>query len=259
MSDPRAAVRRVEHCMGTVFSIDVREPGVPAEVVERAVALLHEIDERYSTYLPDSPISRLGRGEIELADCDDELRGVLAECERWQHITGGWFSARAAGRLDPSGYVKGWAIAQVSDLLAAAGSINHCVNGGGDVQTMGSSGDGLPWRVGVVDPRDRSKLITQVAGVGIAVATSGVAERGEHVVDPTTGRPASGELLSLTVSGMSIVECDVLATAGFAMGLRAVEWLAGRSGIVGFGVRADGTTFATGAGHRAQAGPAAIG
>ena len=244
--------------MGTVFSIDVREPGVPASAVERAVALLHEIDERYSTYRDDSVISRIERGELAVADCDDEVRAVLTDCDRWQRETGGWFSARAAGPLDPSGYVKGWAIARVSELLASAGSRNHCVNGGGDVQTVGSSGGGRPWHVGVVDPRDRGTLITQVVGIGIAVATSGVAERGEHIVDPTTRRAASGGLLSLTVSSRSIVECDVLATAGFAMGERAAEWLAGRAGVVAFGVRTDGTTFATGGRRSPEPGPSAV-
>lgn len=258
MTGAQAPIRRVEHCMGTVFSIDVREPGVTATVLHDAVALLHEIDARYSTYRDDSVISRLDRAEFSLADCDDEVRGVLSECDRWQRETGGWFSARAAGRLDPSGYVKGWAIARVSELLVSAGSRNHCVNGGGDVQTVGSSVGGRPWQVGVVDPRERGRVITRVAGVGIAVATSGVAERGAHIVDPTTGRPAAGALLSLTVSSHSIVECDVLATAGFAMGERAAEWLAGRVGVVAFGVRADGSTFSTGGRRRAEPGPAAV-
>ena len=48
--------------------------------------------------------------------------------------TRGYFSSMYAGRLDPSGLVKGWAVQRASDLLVAAGSRRHCVNGGGDMQ-----------------------------------------------------------------------------------------------------------------------------
>jgi FAD:protein FMN transferase len=119
--------------MGTVFSFDVREPGVPECVLDEAAALLSAIDGTFSTYRKGSEVSRLARGELGIESCSPEVRFVLAECERYRLLTGGYFSACAAGALDPSGYVKGWAIERVSDLLRRAGSTRHCVNGGGDV------------------------------------------------------------------------------------------------------------------------------
>lgn len=230
--------------MGTVFSLDIRGPGVPGAAVDEAVALLHHIDRTFSTYRADSVVSRLIRGDIRVGAVDDETRHVLAECARWQERTDGWFSAYAAGGLDPSGYVKGWAIARVSDLLRDAGSTRHCVNGGGDVQCVGQAGDGRPWTVGIADPRDRSRLITTVSGADLAVATSGTGERGRHIIDPHTGAPADF-LLSLTVGGRSIIECDVYATAGFAMGPRAQDWFTGRDDVHAFAVQADGVTWST--------------
>ncbi|HZE49666.1 MAG TPA: FAD:protein FMN transferase, partial [Jatrophihabitantaceae bacterium] len=108
--------------MGTVFSFDVRAPGVNDAVLDDAAWLLHEIDETFSTYREGSEISRLGRGELRLADCSPDVRLVLEECERYRRITGGYFSAYAGGSLDPSGYVKGWAIQRVSNLLTDAGA-----------------------------------------------------------------------------------------------------------------------------------------
>jgi thiamine biosynthesis lipoprotein ApbE len=52
-------------------------------------------------------------------------------------------------------------------------------------------------------------------------------------------------LLGLTIIGRNIVECDVLATAGFALGPSALDWLADYPGVQAFGCFADGNTRAT--------------
>jgi thiamine biosynthesis lipoprotein len=119
------------------------------------------------------------------------------------------------------------------------------VNGGGDLQCVGNSGPGEPWRAGIADPCDPSSVIAVVAGADLAVATSATAERGRHILDPHTGCPPSDPLLSLTVSGRSIVECDVYATAGIAMGGDARNWFTGRCEVSTFAVAADGTTWST--------------
>jgi thiamine biosynthesis lipoprotein len=180
-----------------------------------------------------------------VAEADSELRWVLQECEQWTARTGGWFSAYPAGVLDPSGYVKGWAIQRASDLLAAAGSTAHSVNGGGDVRTVGSAAPGQPWRVGIADPNRAGRLITVIAGSDCAVATSGVAERGQHILDPHTARAPVSDIVSLTVTGRDLIECDVLATAAFAMGEAAQDWLGNWAGVNAFAVRADGSTWST--------------
>jgi thiamine biosynthesis lipoprotein len=251
------ALRRVEQCMGTVFSFDVRAPGVDPGAIADAITLLHELDARFSTYRPDSEICRIRRGELALADAHPDVRFVLAECERWQAETRGYFSAFATGSLDPSGYVKGWAIERASELLRAAGSRNHCVNGGGDVQCVGTAGDGNLWRVGVSDPRVAGSLITAIAGADLAVATSGTTERGGHIIDPHTRLPAETGLLSLSVTGRSVTTCDVYATAGYAMGAGARSWLSSLNSVRAFGVDVDGTTWSTF--PAAPAGPAGAG
>lgn len=218
------ARRRVVECMGTVFSFDVREPGVDERALDDAVGWLHLVDATFSTYRPGSDISRLARGELELADCRPEVGEVLRRCAELAGETDGYFSMRARGALDPSGLVKGWAIEKASFLLLAAGSTNHCVNGGGDVQCAGDAAPGRPWRVGIVHPTQAGMLAAVVAGTGLAVATSGTAERGAHVLDPHTGRPPYG-LASVTVVGPRLADADAYATAAFAMGPGARDWL----------------------------------
>jgi thiamine biosynthesis lipoprotein len=241
---PLTARRRVEACMGTVFTVDLRPPGADPVAVEEAVQWLHEVDATFSTYRLDSQINRLAQGELALAECTPDVVTVLQRCAELEQETGGFFSARPAGTLDPSGYVKGWATQTASDMLVAAGSTNHCVNGGGDVQCAGDSAPGQPWRIGVAHPHRPGDLAAIVTGTGIAVATSGTAERGSHVLDPHTHLPPRGHT-SITVVGPHLSLADAYATAAFAMGPAACGWLETRLDYHGFGVTTDGTTWAT--------------
>ncbi len=238
------AQRRVVECMGTVFSFDVRPPAVDESVIDTAITWLHQVDATFSTYRPDSEISRLGRGELALPDCSAEVREILDRCAALEVETFGYFSAYAAGSLDPSGLVKGWAIEKASDRLVAAGSTNHCVNGGGDVQCVGDALPGQPWRVGITHPLRPGALAGVAVGSGLAVATSGTAERGAHVLDPHTGL-APDELASVTVVGARLARADALATAAFAMGAGARQWIDEVAGYEAFAVAADGGTWST--------------
>lgn len=140
--------------------------------------------------------------------------------------------------------VKGWAVEKVSCLLYDAGAHHHMVNGGGDIQCRGEAAPGRPWRVGVADPFRRGALAVVVDGGDMAVATSGSPERGHHIVDPATGRPAT-ELASITLVGRHITTVDGLATAAFAMGEAARTWVDVRQGIEAYAVGADGRSWWT--------------
>jgi thiamine biosynthesis lipoprotein len=214
----------VEHCMGTVFSIDVRDPGDWTEAIADVVAGLHRVDAVFSTYRAGSDISRLRRGELRLADADPDVAVVLDLCARLQQETGGHFSALSGGRIDPTGLVKGWAVEAASRRLREHGSANHAVNGGGDVQLAGEAEPGRLWTVGISDPDDRSRVLATVSGRDFAVATSGTAERGAHLTDPFTGRPVT-HLAAATVTGPSLTRVDAYATAAFVMGRSAPAWI----------------------------------
>ncbi|MDN0196115.1 FAD:protein FMN transferase [Streptomyces sp. S.PNR 29] len=227
-----AAVRHAEEVMGTVFSFDVRggDPVAVRSALAEAIAGLHRVDEVFSTYRDDSQVSRLARGELTVEDCDPEVAEVLelgAEAER---LSDGWFSTSYEGRLDPTGIVKGWSAERAARRLAAVpGVTGVSVNGGGDVQLLGTPGPQRPWRVGVSDPLRPGGLAAVVSASGtseLAVATSGTAERGTHIVDPRTGRSAVTDLLAVTVVGPRLTWADCWATAAFAMGSReGLRWL----------------------------------
>lgn len=240
-------LRHAEHVMGTVFSFAIADAGQGTrratidEGLHAAIARLHRIDEIFSTYRDESDISRLARGQTTIEDCDPDVAQVLERCREVAAETDGWFTAYPGGALDPSGWVKGWAIEQGSLLLREAGSDNHSIVGGGDVQAVGEARPGQPWRIGIADPASPGRLTATVAGRDLAVATSGIAERGAHIIDPHSGLPASG-LLSLTLVGPSIARTDAWATAAFAMGPSlGIQWAESQDGIEALAVLPDGS------------------
>lgn len=238
------ARRHVEPCMGTVFSFDLRPPYVSAAVVEDVVAWLHRMDATFSTYRHDSDISRLARGDVTVDECAPEVGEILGLCDRLREITGGCFSAYASGTLDPSGVVKGWAVERAADMLRRAGSRNHSVNGGGDVRLDGGPKPGRPWRIGIADPLRPGSVGAVVTGRDMAIATSGTAERGAHVIDPRTGRPAVA-LASVTVVGPDLTTADAYATAAFVMGGTARDWIEALPRHEAYAVTAGGRTWTT--------------
>jgi len=243
VADSGARLRHVEHTMGTVFSFDVRGAGPrAAAALEAAAAWLHHVDEVFSTYRPGSQISRLAAGTLALSACSPDVWEVLRLCEAAERRSDGWFSAGYAGGFDPTGLVKGWAVERAAAMVSSAGAEAVCVNGGGDVQVRGG-----PWRIGVSDPLRRGELATVVHADGeLAVATSGPAERGCHIVDPRTGRAPTAAPASLTVICRGLTDADAYATAGYAMGDRARTWLESLPGTRSFAVAADGTNWTTG-------------
>ena len=237
----------VEQLMGMPVSIHVRglrahDPDV-ARTVATAFASLHAVDAKFSTYRDDSEISRLQRHELSLAECSAEIRDVHTLCRAALERTAGYFDAwgwRGAGVFDPTGLVKGWAIGRAGLLLAALDDCDVAIDAGGDVLVRCADPDGTPWRIGIEDPRDRAQVLATVELHDGAVATSGTAARGTHIVDPFTRTPVES-ILSATVIGPSIVWADVWATTAVARGVGAVEWTGSLHGTSGMVVLADGT------------------
>jgi thiamine biosynthesis lipoprotein len=154
--------------------------------------------------------------------------------------THGYFSTRWNGTVDPTGLVKGWSVERASTMLTARGSTAHAVNGGGDIRVVGAT----PWNIGIADPLRRSGCVTAVAATDLAIATSGTAERGLHVVDPYTRRPATA-FASVTVIGPELAAADAYATAAMAMGEPALDWLTAQPRYEAFFVDAAGDTYCT--------------
>ncbi|MCW2924007.1 MAG: thiamine biosynthesis lipoprotein [Thermoleophilia bacterium] len=207
--------------MGTVVSFAVFagdvSPATARGAIEEACAILHAADATFSTWKPASAINRLRRGEAGLGELPDEVAEVLDLCLAAHRRTRGWFDAWALpGGVDPTGLVKGWAVARAAAAIERAGVAAAMVNGGGDIASFGEPEPGRAWTVGVQDPRDEAALACTVSLRG-AIATSGTYARGDHILDPRTGEPAS-PVASVSVAGDDLVVCESYATAVAAGG-----------------------------------------
>jgi thiamine biosynthesis lipoprotein len=109
---------------------------------------------------------------------------------------------------------------------------------------VGGASAGNPWRVGITDPRRPGQLAGVVAGFDLAVATSGSAERGGHIINPHDRASWNG-LASMTMVGTDLGRTDAYATAAFAMGERAPKWIASLDGYRGLLIRADGSQWSS--------------
>jgi thiamine biosynthesis lipoprotein len=228
--------------MGTVATVELYDPVPDERLIEEAFTWLHDVDRRFSTYRADSEVCRLDRGELTVDECSEDMRFVLDACARLWRETDGYFDSYATGRLDPSGYVKGWSVQVASERFTAAGAVNHLVDAGGDLQVRGRPGLGRDWEIGIRHPWQKEDVAWVLAGTDLAVATSGTYERGFHVVNPRTGAPAT-QLCSVTVVGRDLADADAYATAAVAMGRVALPWLATLRAYEAAMVFEDGSAF----------------
>jgi len=224
--------------MGMPITIDVRDTGADAGVLDAIFADLRFVDALFSPFKEDSVVSRINAGQPSTDIASPAVAEVLELCRRYERDTNGHFSAWRKGRLDPSGLVKGWALARAVATLDANGYDDYFVDGAGDVFARGRPSAGERWRVGIRHPVERDKVARVVLATDLAVATSGTYEKGGHIYDPLSGEPVSS-WLSLTVLGPSILESDVFATAAFAMGLAGLEFIEARDGYEAYAIDPD--------------------
>lgn len=242
-------VRFVEHVMGMPVSLALRGRHIDDATARvawlGAMDMLREADRVFSTYRSDSDISRLARGEVSVEDCEPEVAEVLALGATAAQESEGAFSVWLPGSdgrriLDPSGIVKGWAVERASGLLRSLSDTDFCLSAGGDMTCRTLEPHSPPWRIGVENPADPTRMLAVVPLFTGAVATSGTARRGRHLVDARTGRPPSG-VASVTVVAGSLTWADIDATTAYAHGPDAARWLGTRPGRSGLVVWDDGT------------------
>lgn len=231
LDGPAHRTRRafVDHLMGMPISIHLKGIGVDSPHTRRIVDAAYEElrwgDETFSPFKENSQVCRIQRGELRVKDALAPVREVAELCEQAREVTGGAFTAWLPGQggsmvWNPTGLVKGWAVDRAAAILSGLPLIAFSINAGGDIVAgthahLPAEGEfSRPWRLGVEDPRDRSRMAAIVPLRAGGLATSGTAARGAHLYDPATGAMVE-RAGSATVFGPELVWADVWATALF--------------------------------------------
>ena len=128
--------------------------------------------------------------------------------------------------LDLSAIAKGVGVDQVHALLDTLGYSNFLVEIGGEVRVKGDK-DGLGWRVAVEKPVKDDRAVERLLLLkDLALATSGdyrnyreiEGEGYSHTIDPSTGRPVTHQLASVTVADSACAIADGWATTLLVLG-----------------------------------------
>ena len=224
--------------MGTVASLEGVD-GVTAGAVRE---IFEAADARFSLYRADSELSRVASGALALTAASPELRDAYADALAWGTLTSGAFTPhRPDGVVDLNGIVKAQTIDRAGERITADGWPVWSLNVGGDVLVGG------PGRhaTGIVDPFDRETLLCaiELRAPRIAMATSGSAERGDHIW--LGGSAAPAEFVQVSVVADDIVTADVLATAIVAGGSPLLDEVTDRWDVDVIAVTRTGAMVAT--------------
>ena len=157
--------------------------------------------------------------EIQTRDSDEKGRDSK---EKAKFVTLG-----ADQQIDFGGIAKGYTGQKLAELFQEYGVSSALVSLGGNIQAIGTKPDGNSWKVGIRDPKGGQQDYIGVLSVeNQAVVTSGGYERyfeenGEtyiHIINPRTGYPADGDLLSVTIVSKDGTLADGMSTALYIMG-----------------------------------------
>jgi thiamine biosynthesis lipoprotein len=133
----------------------------------------------------------------------------------------------SGSRLDLGAIAKAYAVDEAVARCASAGVAGVLVSIGGDLAVHGTATEG--WTIAVSETADApAELVTIESG---ALATSSTTGRRwaagrHHLVDPRTGRCASGPWRTATVWAPSAIEANLLSTWALVDACAAAEALA---------------------------------
>jgi thiamine biosynthesis lipoprotein len=203
--------------------VEVSEPF--AEVVELALSAWRRTEGRFDPTL---------LGVIIAAGYDRDFDEVLAGARDALHPVS---PARRAGEveldgrrirlpagvgLDLGGIVKGWAVDRATHAGLSAGLPWVLVEAGGDLRLRGTPPDG-GLEIAVEDPQAPDTEVGRVTIDDGALATSCVTKRAwgrdlHHLIDPSTGTPATGPVLQATVWAPTCTEAEIRSKDALLLG-----------------------------------------
>ena len=164
---------------------------------------------------------------ITCADGKGDIQPTVSEETKGTGSNGTQITLGEGQQVDLGGLAKGYTGQKLKEIFQEYEVPSALVSLGGNVQAVGKKPDGSLWKIGIRNPEGGEQDYIGVLSVeDEAVVTSGGYERyftenNEkyiHILDPRTGYPASGDLLSVTIVSEDGTLADGLSTALYIMG-----------------------------------------
>jgi len=127
--------------------------------------------------------------------------------------------AHPEAALDEGGFLKGYALDRMAQLLERAGVHDALLDFGGQLLVLGR-----PRPVALAAPDDRHRATLSFLLRPGSLSSSGTSEHGRHILDPASGipSPAWGSVSVVASDGLT---ADVLSTALYVLGSdRGLAW-----------------------------------
>lgn len=216
-------------CEISCYSQDKTAIRLAFEEIERIERLCSKFDE-------ESELSKVNvLAGVEEVAISEELLELISRSIYYSNLTDGAFDVTKKGKyrdiildkdklsirfadgdieIDLGGIAKGYAVDRAVEVLRKRGIENALVNLGGNMFALGSPPGKKAWRIGIRDPRDKSKIIHKLNIKDKAVSTSADYERPSHIINPATGKSAK-DIGSVTIVAPSAEQADALSTAVF--------------------------------------------
>ncbi|SFU44063.1 thiamine biosynthesis lipoprotein [Pustulibacterium marinum] len=157
--------------------------------------------------------------------------------------------------LDFNSIAQGYSVDVLIDFLKSKGVQNAIVEVGGELAAIGvNEAKQKEWIVGIddplQDPNGERTLIAKIKLKNLGMATSGnyrkvkidsiTGEKYVHTMNPKTGKPQKGKLLSATILAPTTMRADGLATAFMVMDVeKSIEFLASHQDIYAYFIYMD--------------------
>ena len=160
--------------MGTVVSLAVpaapgTAPQAAVEELEAATAVVEQLfnglDRTFSLYRPDSEASAMARGEVALTDASADMRRLYIEASGMAHSHGRCVHrGTARRRRGLGGDRQGPCHTGSRNVVATRAGPEGLVPQRGAGMCAGGrfadTGQARPWLAGIIDPEDRTTLLT---------------------------------------------------------------------------------------------------
>ncbi len=167
---------------------------------------------------------------------EDAELALLLPCVGAEHVhleEGTVVSLDQGTRIDLGAIAKGYASDRMAAIYQEHGITHGIVDLGGNTWVCGGNLEGEPWQIGIQDPARPAGALAGILEASDAFAvTSGGYQRyftgpdgtvNQHILDPKTGWPVQGDLLSVTIVADNGTMADAYSTALYVMGREATQ------------------------------------
>lgn len=206
------------------------------ELTEKIYAEINRVELMADRFNPRSEISMINRlAGVEPLPLSDEWFAMIEQCVNYHRISAGFFDITVNSlnnhkegikeiELDPelktvyfkhpdvqidlNGYIKGYALDKIKDILLENQCNDALVNmGNSSILALGNHPNGEGWKVSHPHKPDKTIVLKDEC-----LTTSGNVEHYLHIIDPQTGEPVNSTSI-ISVITKNATDGEMLSTA----------------------------------------------